>query len=188
MIYTPVLAIVLLVFCVASVSKMQDYRESYLFEQKTAREVVELVSGQVSDGKIAQNSKVAILNVPGGSPEVYEALTGNSVSAMSDRVLFTGLLRAVSDDPEFPTVTPIPVDEDSYFYRDVSGADLRIENYDRLYVEKDGEYVPVTYARGFTEDEYDPHANYDSYLLYTDDFIRLAHVNEYSTYGIFEFY
>lgn len=188
-IYVPVITAAVFLFCVAGVSELHDYRAVSEFDRQTANTVIEVVNGSLDRGDMHENTSVALLNVrtapdedPGFSAE------GHLRSSLDDAGDLTEMLRAISGNGHFPTVTALPVDKDGYFYYAADKDTKRVEKFDHIFVSSADELIRVIPARGFTDGDYDPRANYENYLLYTVDFNRLAHVSEYAGYGIFKFY
>ena len=185
----PIITAAVVLFCAAGVSEIRDYRAVTEADLRSADEVVTAISESgVPDG-VGQDASFAVLNLDVG-PDGADGpvVEGHMVPAAADPGSFTAMLRTVSGDIRFPRVTAMPVDADGYFYTERDGNGKRIENFDVIFVAVDGEMIRVIPARGFTDGDYDPRANYENYLLYTVDFTRLAHVSEYATYGIFKFY
>ena len=174
---------------IASVSEISDYRATMEFDRKAADSVIALAEDSFAPDEVNAGTRIAIINMADspGTEQNYSCGTHIS-SAVGDTRCFTGLLRAVSGNGEFPCVTVMSVDEDGYFYYGGDSDEFRIENFDVLFVATDYAMIHVIPARGFTESDYDPRAKYENYLLYTVDFTRLAHVSEFATYGIFKFY
>ena len=185
----PVITLFAFVCCIGAVSEMHDYRLVSEFDAESARSVVKLVNDSFEPDDLENVSNIAIINIKGVPRDELADLGGETVASACDNAeSFTEMLKAESGNGRFPTVTPIPVDKDGYFYRESDGDSLRVENFENIFVATDYAMIRVISARGFTVDDYNPRANYENYLLYTTDFTRLAHVSEYSTHGIFKFY
>ncbi len=189
----PIISFVVLIACIASVSELHDYRATTEFDHASAYQVINGVEKLLDANDIDENTNIAVLDIgasalPGQNYKHHEHVSSATGSVWS----FTGLLRCLSGDGNFPNVTAMPVDENGYFYYAAHGKSYRIENYDYVMVAKDGELIEVTPVRGFTETEFDEAVagsmNYESYLLYTNDIVRLARIAEYSDHGTIEFY
>lgn len=95
-----------LVCCIASVSELADYRQTYLDDQKAAT----AVSAALGDGKdVPWGTQVAVVGLQGSYlPEqnffYHEHIHGATESDWA----FTGLLSCVSGNPGFPYTKPIP--------------------------------------------------------------------------------
>ena len=150
--------------------------------------VIQAVDQSLDPDSVNDGSAIAVINIKSGPDITRVNGAGEIPSAISDTESFTEMLRAVSGSGRFPTVTAMPVDGDGCFYYASDGDSKRVENFDHIFVATDYALIRVIPARGFTDGDYDPRANYVNYLLYTDDFTRLAHVSEYASYGIFKFY
>lgn len=181
--------------CIASVSEIHDYRQVTEFDTATANLVIEAVNDTFDEGETDETTEIAILNIGATSLPHQNYLHHEHVaSATGAKWSMTGLLRCLSGNGNFPNVTAMPVDENGCFYYAAHGDSYRLENYDYVFVASGDEVIRVTPAKGYTEDDFvsengeRPSFNYDSFLLYTDDIIRLARVAEYSYYGTFELY
>lgn len=189
----PVITFVVLIACIASVSELHDYRSTTEYDNSTAGQVIDEINSMFSDDEIDENTNIAILNIGATAlPEQNYKHHEHVSSATGSMWSFTGLLRCLSGDGNFPNVTAMPVDEYGYFYYAAHGNSYRIENYDYVLVAVDGRLIEVTPIRGFTETEFGESGagslNYESYLLYTNDIVRLARVAEYADHGTIEFY
>ncbi len=125
-----------LVFSVASLSEIHDYKETYKFDQRIAKTVAETLSRD----QVPLDVKVGLLNVePSSLPDqnfyYHEHIHGCTESDWA----FSGLLTAVAG-PEHPDVIPMGAKLYEAWNRD----SRRLETFDRLYY-FDGEgFVPVT--------------------------------------------
>lgn len=191
----PLLTLIVFIACIASVSELHDYRATTEYDQNTAQRVVDAVYDTFDEDEINLNTKIAVLNIGTQNlPDQNYLHHEHVASATAANWSFTGLLRCVSGDGNFPSVTAMPVDENGYFYYAAHGDTYRLENYDYVFVATEDEIIRVTPAKGYTEDDFISEngeqlpPNYNSFLLYTDDIVRIARVAEYSYYGTFEFY
>lgn len=119
-----VCAALALVFCIAAVSELADYRQTYLNDQAAG----EAVLAVLDEGKaVPLGGKVAVLGLEGNylpeqNFEFHEHIHGATESVWA----FTGLLACESRNRDFPYVTPIPSAEGA----DLSGFDVVLV-YDR---------------------------------------------------------
>lgn len=188
----PIIAFAIFISCIASVSELHDYRVTSEFDRATAQTVIDGMNSFIDSKGVDETANIAILNI--GTTALsdqnyrhHEHISSTTAASWS----FTGLLRCLSGNGNFPNITAMPVDENGYFYYAAHGKSYRIENYDYVFVAKDGEIIEVTPVQGFVESEFDENAgsmNYESYLLYTNDIVRLARIAEYSDHGTIEFY
>ncbi len=99
-------AVLALVFSVASVSEMHDYRDTYLADQQAAQ----AICSALSDGKgVSPGTKIGVLNLaPNYLPEqnylYHEHIHGATESPWG----LTGLLTCTADNKTFPTAYPLP--------------------------------------------------------------------------------
>jgi len=187
----PVIALTIFVACIASVSELHDYRAVTEFDRATAESVIEAVENHSDVDKMNEETRIAVINVGATALSDQNYRHHEHVaSATGAGWSFTGLLRCLSGNGNFPDVTAMPVDANGYFYYAAHGKSYRIENFDYVLVAIDGEIIEVTPAVGFTEDEFDGASsirNYESYLLYSKDSERIARVVEYADHGTIEF-
>lgn len=189
----PIISFVVLIACIASVSELHDYRATTEYDHATAYQVINGIEDLLMSNDIDENTNIAIFDIGASSLEGQNYKHHEHVSSSTGSVWsFTGILRCLSGDGNFPNVTAMPVDENGYFYYAAHGNSYRIENYDYVMIAKDGKLVEVTPVRGFTESDFDESltgsVNYESYLLYSNDIVRMARIAEYSDHGTIEFY
>ena len=188
----PIIVFIVFISCIASVSELHDYREVTNFDNDTAQFVIDGMSSFIEEKDADEDSKVAIIclgTTPAceGNYRHHEHISSATGASWS----FTGLLRCLSDNGNFPNVTAMPVDENGYFYYAAHGNSYRIENYDYVFVIKYGRLTAVTPVKAHTSEgtaESTNAVNYGSYSLYTNDIVCIARIAEYSDHGTIEFY
>lgn len=128
-----------LVFLVASLSEIHDYKETYEFDQRIAKTVAETLSRD----QVPTDEKVGVLNVEATSLTdqnfyYHEHIHGCTESDWA----FSGLLTAVAG-PEHPDVIPMG----AKLYESWNRDSRRLEAFDRLYYFDGKGLVPVTAER-----------------------------------------
>ena len=182
----PIITLVIFVSCIASVSELHDYRVTTEFDRTTAESVIAAVKSHSAASRMDEETRIAVINVGASSlPTQNYKHHEHVASATGAEWSFTGLLRCLSGNGNFPNVTAMPVDDNGYFYYAAHGKSFRVENYDYVLIAKDGEIFEATVA----ENKFDvlAHAkNYNSYLLMVNGerFVRVA---EYPDHGMIEF-
>lgn len=101
-----VCAALALVFCVAAVSELADYRQTYRDDQRAATAVSAALNNGVD---VPLGTKVAVVGLQGSYlAEQNFAYREHIHGATESDWAFTGLLACVSGNPGFPYTTPIP--------------------------------------------------------------------------------
>ncbi len=95
-----------LLFSIASVSELHDYRETYLADQRAAQ----AICAALSDGEgISQGTRIGVLNLsPNAPPEQNYKYHEHIHGATESPWALTGLLTCVADNKAFPTAYPLP--------------------------------------------------------------------------------
>ena len=105
------------VFCVSSVSELHDYKETYLADQRAAAAISAALNG--GDG-ISAAAKVGVVGLQGDYLPEQNFKYREHIHGATESVWgLTGLLVAVSDNPNFPYCTPLPTGQE-----DLSGFDI----------------------------------------------------------------
>ena len=94
-----------LIFSVASVSELHDYRQTYLDDQQAGAAIISALNGGRG---LDPALKVAVLNLePSYLSEQNFPHLEHVVGATGSEWAFTGLLSCMSGNPDFPYTTPI---------------------------------------------------------------------------------
>ncbi|MBQ3100155.1 MAG: glucosyltransferase domain-containing protein [Clostridia bacterium] len=190
-IVVPFIAFVIFVSCIASVSELHDYREVTEFDNAVAQMIVEGTESFIQAKDADEDTDIAIINIDSATLAEqnyrhHEHISSATAASWS----FTGLLRCLSGNGDFPNVTAMPVDGNGYFYYAAHGNSYRIENYDYVFVVKDGELLAVNPVQSSVGEETVENSgtNYRTYMLYNDGTSCVAKIVEYSDHGTIEFY
>ena len=125
-----------LVFCVAVVSELHDYKETYEDDQRVADAIV--AAAELSDAE----QKIGILGLKPSFLEDqnfywHEHIHGCTESDWA----FAGVMTCMDANSDRPSVTPLPTDP---IYRRWNAESNRPQNFDALYWYDGKELIPVT--------------------------------------------
>lgn len=99
-------ALLAFLFCVASVSELADYRQTYLDDQRAGAAVRTALE---EGGGVPVGSRVAVKNLQGSYLAEQNFLHQQHIHGATESAwAFTGLLACESGNRNFPYVTPIP--------------------------------------------------------------------------------